>query len=84
MVRFFGSPGSSRTRPPCVSCPSRTWGGTDGIRIFAVEPAEHYQNPVPEKPEGDRFAEARARQREADMAPPAKEQRIDRRATHGA
>ncbi|MFW5682535.1 MAG: FAD-dependent oxidoreductase [Phycisphaeraceae bacterium] len=64
--------------------PESNWGGTDTIRIFAVEPAERYENRVPEKPEGERFADVRARQSEADMAPPAKEQLIDRRATHGA
>ena len=60
------------------------WGDTDAIRVFAVEPAERYENRVPELPRGERFADVRARQSDADMARPAKEQLIDRRATHGA
>ena len=64
--------------------PESNWGGTDTIRLFAVEPVERYDQRVPALPQGERFADVRARQRPADMAPPAKADAAPSRATHSA
>jgi len=61
-----------------------TWGQTGTVRVFSVEPASAYVNPVPSYPVGERFAEVRARQSAEDMADPAKSDVNEKVPTHGA
>jgi len=52
--------------------PEATWGDTEQVRVFGVQPMARYEARMPELPEGERFAEVRARQSPEDMAEPAK------------